>query len=345
MSPQLQEPYEFLKDLKTSIKNSTKRVWIQAMVVEYGQIMASIEDDLVAAVNRGVDVRIQYDWVTQRYLHGDLELLPSFDKARNDEKRSVHKANSNFFSRAASNGIKVIEMNRPFITPRIFPVFNRNHIKLYICDDVGWVGGLNFFDGSFENLDFEVRYEDENIVDCLEKQFVKVNEFAPRFDYFCDFDENNSVFVDSGKVGGSIIYEQALKVLGQAKKEIVFASQLVPEKRILDLILKKASEGVGVTIVTSQPTDNTFTKYPLKFSYLEFRKLIKNRSDIKFIHLNRKIHAKLIIVDNSVAMFGSHNFVESGVWMGTEEIAVRTKDKSLVDQLVRYFNKIVVYKL
>jgi hypothetical protein len=35
-------------------------------------------------------------------------------------------------------------------------------------------------------------------------------------------------------------------------------------------------------------------------------------------------------------MFGSHNFVESGVQMGTQEIAFRTPERGLVDRLSQY---------
>ena len=46
------------------------------MCIEPGWVMDPIEKELLNAVKRGVEVRINYDWVTHKFVNGDLALLP-----------------------------------------------------------------------------------------------------------------------------------------------------------------------------------------------------------------------------------------------------------------------------
>ncbi len=333
----VQNPSEFLVDLKERIPRAEKRIWLQAMVMETGEVFSSLEPLLLDAAGRGVDVRIYHDWVTERYLHGNIRLLPTFNDKLLAEEDAVRNETKALFARLAAGGVHFVEVNKPLMGIHFLPVMGRNHIKIYIVDDHAWMGGMNFFDASFKNLDFMVRFENADMVQALATQFVQVNDKRPAQDYSFSVDKYGTVLVDSGIKGRSLIYKEAVKLVTEAQKEIVFVSQMVPEHYMLELLLSKSKQGVNVTIYTSNEDDVTFTKFPLRYFYIVFKRALERHGKhIRFIHLDRKIHAKLLIVDGKEAMFGSHNFVESGVQMGTQEIAFRTREAGLVDQLSGY---------
>lgn len=336
MPTELQEPVVFLENFISAIQVARKRVWFQAMVMEHGKVFSQVENELISASKRGVDVRINVDSVSERYVHGDLDLLPVVSRKKKAIENEKNRLTNGLLGRLVEGGVKITVMNPPGIIAKLLPVSGRNHIKMYIVDDIVWLGGLNFYDKAFSNLDFVVRFDQTDIVRASIAQFEMVNERKPLNDYIVDCEGDYRLVIDSGKRGVSLIYDEALKLVDSSKKSIVFVSQLVPEGQILDSLLEKACGGLSVTIITSHPTDKTFTKYPLKWSYTRFKRRIRKREDLKFIHLDRKVHAKLIIVDEQVAFFGSHNFVDAGVLMGTEEIAVRTRDTGLVRQLVKF---------
>lgn len=345
MNPTLFLPHDFLSDFKERIARAKKRVWLQAMVVETGEIMDQVEPLLLNALKRGVEVKIYYDWVTQEYFHGEIRLLPSFNTHQNQIEKEFHQKNTAFFKRMQNAGAEVIEVNRPLMGKHVLPVMGRNHIKIYVVDDVAWMGGMNFFDENFEVLDFLVLFDEYRMVEILAKQFEMVNNRRPAADFTWDVGEIGTLVVDSGKILQSLIYTNALELVSSAQTEIVFASQLVPENQMLDLLMDKAAEGVQITVYTSNVEDKSFNKYPFKYFYDEFRKRIQiGRGAITFVHLNKKIHAKVVLVDGREVMFGSHNFVESGVRMGTQEISLRTRLPALVSQVQGFTKMLEEYK-
>ncbi len=337
MPPVLQNPHEFLDDYILHASKATQRVWIQAMVFEVGAVSDRLTEVLIAAARRGCDVRFQVDWNSSQYVDGDLRMGPQFDLKKRAYADQVHKANENFFAQLRKEGIRVTILNSPLIIARLFPIYRRNHTKLYISDNVGWMGGMNLYDEAFENVDFMVRFEDPRVVSAFISQFEQVNERRPKQNYSIDCAEGYRFIVDSGKNGESLIYDMALEDVRSARESIEFISQIVPEGVLLEIFLQKAAKGIPVRIVTSSRNEKQFKSYPQKYFYDVFKKRVMGNQNIYFTHLLKTVHAKLIIVDGKIGLFGSHNFVEQGVLLGTEEICMRTEDPHLVEQLKGFF--------
>ncbi len=75
-------PLVYLDDLISEIDKAKKSVLLQTMIFEYGKLIGKLEDHLIKAAKRGVDVRLNYDWVAEKYIHGDLPLVPVIDGER-----------------------------------------------------------------------------------------------------------------------------------------------------------------------------------------------------------------------------------------------------------------------
>jgi cardiolipin synthase A/B len=334
--PQFQQPHDFLDDLIEKAQTAKRFIGLQAMVFEFGHAMDLVSPVLVEAAARGVDVQIHMDWVSSRYVDGTLDIFPNFDRKRAIYKLSAQKENRRVFDGLRAKGIKVTEMNIPLLIARFFPVYRRNHSKLYVVDDFVWMGGVNFFDDAFNYKDFMVRFDRSDIVQVLSDQFFRTDTKRREINTDIELPPDYTFVVDSGKNGKSLIYEKAIGILAEAKEKIVFVSQLVPEGKLLRTLLEKARAGVQVTILTSRERDSAFVKFPHNLSYQSFRKKIIGVKNLQFVHYPDKIHAKLIVVDDEVGVFGSHNFVDAGVLLGTEEIAMVTRDTELVRELNRF---------
>ncbi len=331
-----QSTFEFLDDFVLHAQEAKHFIRMQAMVFEFGHAMDLIFPVLANAVSRGVRVEVNVDWVSTRYVHGKIRLVPNFNRKKRIYENSIHNQNRRVFKKFSDAGIIINVLNTPDIFSMILPVLGRNHIKMYIVDDVSWVGGVNFFDRGFTVSDFMVRFDDLSISKILHEQFLMINESRRKENFLVKCSESFTFVNDCGLVGNSLIYKTAMDVVSEAKKEVVFVSQMVPEGRMLDLLIRKAKMGIKVVVITSSKNSSVFVNYPYKITYDWFLKSINGIDKIKFIHAKGKVHAKLLIVDTQLAMFGSHNFVESGIWLGTEEIAIKTTEKALIGDLVKF---------
>jgi len=338
-SPALFTPNDFLGDFLAEAKNAKRSIYLQSMNFEAGDALSRIEAVLSPALDRGLRVNITIDWVSRRFLHGNLPLLPvARPSSRAHRDRHVRESEA-LRKRLVDKGATFVTTNTPNFLNNLFPMVRRNHIKLYMVDEkIAWMGGVNLFDDAFKKVDLMVRFEEKDIVNALHQQFFMVNRLRSVADYAKKLGDNFTLFVDTGKIEQSIIYAEALKQIEQAKGSIVFMSQFVPDGVLLNQLIAATKRGVGVEVFTSPGKNVLFTKYPTKLAYAFFRLRIKGHPAIVFRHLPRDVHAKLLIIDGKTALFGSHNYTYTGVLFGTEEIMMETTDTELVKQIQSFLS-------
>lgn len=333
----LQKPKEFLSDFVAEIKKSNRSILIQTMSIESGEIMALIEEELIEAVNRGVAVRINYDWVTEKFVQGDLPLLPVLNSKKRSYDKRVHDQTSQMLERLLTAGVKVSKTNQPNSFLSLLPFINRNHIKMYVVDEkIAWIGGINLFDVAFQSIDLMVKTDNPRVVETLLRQFEKINKYNGKENYSVNCGNDYSLFIDVGKHGKSIIYDEACGIVKSSKKNIIFISQFTPDNKLLYELIEASKRNVAITIITSSEDDIVLGHYPAKLSYLYFKFIVKKYPNIKLINLSKHVHAKLLLADDSQALFGSHNLTFFGVLFGTEEIMLKILNPELLKQLDEY---------
>jgi len=335
----VQSAHEYFNDLLKEIRKAKKRVYLQSMLFESGGKIDQLEDELIKASERGLDVRINYDWVADRYVDGNLPKFPVIEKGKRELLNKFQSKNKKMHKRLESSGVKLSETNDPSFLTSAFPYLGRSHIKSTIIDDdYCWVGGVNLTSGSFDNIDIMVKSNKKGLIIALTKLFYEINENKNAEDYSVKIDENETLFIDVGNKNKSIIYEKAKQVINSAKKNIVFMSQFVPDSKLLKEIEKISDKGIEIKIITSNEEDPVFAKYPEKLTYVMLKKTIEDRHNIELIHLSRKVHAKLIIVDNKLALYGSHNYIYSGVLFGTAEIMIENSEEKVISGFNKYLD-------
>lgn len=333
----VQTSKEYLKDLLSEIDNAKKYIFLQTMLFEDGENIKQIEEHLIKAAKRGVEVQINYDWVSERYIHGDLLKLPVIDRQRRDILNSIHEDNEKMHKRLEEVGVRLNVTNNPSIITSAFPYLGRSHIKTTIIDDkYCWVGGVNLYDDAFDNYDLMVKSDKKDLILALLTLFHQINENKSPDDYKVKIDSSETLFVDVGNKGKSIIYERVKEKISSAKNEIIFMSQYVPDSKILRDLEALSDKGVRIKIITSPEDDSAFTKYPEKLTYIILKKAIEDKKNIELIHLSKKVHAKLLLIDDEIGLYGSHNYIYSGVLFGTAEIMIETSDEKSLKGIREY---------
>lgn len=335
----VQPAQNFLDDFIACAKQAKKRIYIQSMIFESGEVLSKLEPVLLQKAQEGVDIHITIDWIARRYVHDDLGILPVLNFKQRLYNNNVRKETAEIIESWSTKGIKFRITNIPHFLTSPITIFRRNHTKIFLIDDHAvWIGGLNLFDLAFGWIDFMVKFTDKETISAVSQQYHFVNSDRPKDNYRVACNKQTTLLVDAGRIGSSIIYNEAIKSVKKAKKSIFFVSQFLPDDVILDALIDRARHGVAVTVITSNEDYKIFSKFPYKFAYQLSLRRIKN-SPIKLFYQHTKVHAKLLLIDDTIGMFGSHNFVNIGVILGTEEIAIKTEDSHLIKQLQTFVDK------
>jgi cardiolipin synthase len=332
----VQNPQEFAEDFISHARHAKSHIYLQSMHFEAGKILDRMAPVFIEKVKEGVEVHLTIDWVHRRFVGEDANLLPALSPKKRAFNKEVQQRNTEFISKLTKAGVLFTITNHPNLVSTFLSIFDRNHIKLYIIDDTAaWVGGVNLFDEAFEMIDFMVKFSDRHIIQILKEQFFKVNERKPSTNYLKRCDSYNDFLVDNGTWNSSLIYDTAVDMVQEAQHSILFVSQFVPDGKMLSLLLEKSKAGIKVEVLTSEESGKQFVALPYNLTYLTYKRKTRN-STIDLQHLHKRVHAKLLVIDGKTALFGSHNLVEIGVKLGTEEIAMKTVDLALVSDLNKF---------
>lgn len=332
---------QFLEEFINATQYAHRRVWVQAMIIEASDVV----DRFTQALKNNphlekLDIQIQYDWITTRSIHGDTPLIPIWKNQSREYAKQLHLKNYLALKELRNINATTTMLNTPKLLPKIFPITGRNHTKIYIIDDKAWIGGCNFMDSSFDHVDFMISPNFPELVHILQDHFKKVNKNRPKENTQVALQNGDYFLADNGTHGNSLIYKQAQSLIENANHEIIFMSQFTPTGAILDSIINRINNGVTAHIITCPADHDHFTKLPHTIPHSIFEHKIKNVQNIHVHHTQKPVHAKIIITDKQQLIIGSHNYVDTGVYLGTEEIALKSINIELVNklyqQIIRY---------
>lgn len=137
---------------------------------------------------------------------------------------------------------------RPFSNP----FAGRSHIKFTVINDTAYVGGCNL--SKNWGIDFMVRFKDHKTVTWIYDFIISVNQKGNPADVLNDkdlripLDKETDLLVDAGRKGQSLIYEEALNLIDQAKEWIVLTCQFFPGRTTAEHVVAAERRGVKVTV-------------------------------------------------------------------------------------------------
>lgn len=318
------KPYDFLQDFMLEVDKAKQRVWVQTMYIRPGAVATEVFRTLKKAVSKGIDTKIHIDWY-------DLLTKGRYPDRQNQVKEQT-------LSDLQTRGVLILFTNPPTLLERMLCYKGRNHMKITIVDDIAYVGGVNFADADFSYLDFMVKISDKLIVSKIADQFMDIHSHQLSSDKQMHIDHETTLLIDAGKPGRSIILDNAVRLIKHAKRSIFHVSHLMPDGKFLQALHTMHGKSIKVeAVVPLKGRSPTIFALLHKINEIEMR--IRNRT-IPILYCPSMIHAKLTIIDEKIALLGSHNMSEKSVKMGTGEITIQSSNKILVKNLLDFYSRL-----
>jgi cardiolipin synthase len=207
------------------------------------------------------------------------------------------------------------------------PFAGRSHLKFAIIGEWLYIGGCNL--NPRDHIDIMVGWKDQrasdwlyNFADAISKTGSVKGALQGKDTSFV-VDEQNTIFVDAGVKRQSVIFDQAMRLIDEAEKEIFMTCQYFPNSITTRHLAAAVERGVEVKLVYGHPGQHPFP-FNIAHHVVELWERLHNPA-VLFRHGLPKgspsLHAK-VLVSEKAAMVGSHNYVTAGVKFGTAEIAL-----------------------
>ena len=294
---------EFIARLHEGIDTATERVFIQVMTFDGDPAGLGVADRLIAAAQRGVDVRLTVDLFAFRYI-SDVRATSA---AVMGEAADTH----DMFDRLEQAGVAVTYVG-PW-GPLFAWAAVRNHKKIFVVDSTAYLGGINISDHNFEWLDFTIGIGDQTAVSEIVSDFE-----ATRRGEIASYE-------------GAIVTNENIErtfdeMIRTAKRSIVVASPYA-----LDLDLDKrlsAASAPAKTLITPQVSNMGL--FRLTDPYMRER-LVRN--GVQLTTFEQFFHAKFLLVDEERLLVGSSNFGRHS-FRCNQEIGIVIEDRAVIRQLL-----------
>lgn len=318
--PKLLLPEEYVNDAILHINRASSQIHLLTTIMMYDDETIPLFEALIAAANRNVHVEVVGDMFSYMERFGQYRIgMP----VRNHLQPL--KILRNRLRRAGVKFIWLGDKANSIVT-------GRTHSKWLVIDDVVYsFGGVNLSPDGLSSADYMIRLKNIGLASAIvaeQARIIKANKQGHPYRSHQIEDGENTILIDGGFVGRSIIYNEACNLAKQSRR-VIYVSQYCPSGKLGKLL---------------KATDTTFYFNPLNKAVFLNRAAIWLGSLLSGIKTsyskNVYIHAKCIIFElkdgKKVALSGSHNFSNGGVWLGTREICLKTSDPEIVKLLEQF---------
>lgn len=324
--PELLLPADYVADATKHIETAQKRVCLLSMILADDSSTNKLVDALSKTAERGVIVDLAADIFTYGELGGFL--LPTRHRARQT------RATSQLSRRLIKSGVNFTWLGKSHTTI----VSGRTHVKMCVIDDFVYsFGGVNLYEEGIDNYDYMFKVQDKELADALVDEYQRLIKADARGQTYKSHEikyQNDTILIDGGFVGDSIIYRRACRLAKEAES-VVLVSQYCTTGKLSRILKKRNSK-----LYFNPPSNASgFNKTVINLGmFFTGNKTLYNKA--------KYIHAKFMIFNmadgRKVALTGSHNFVNAGVLLGTREIALQTENPQIINQLEDFLKKYIV---
>lgn len=291
---------ELFDEIKNQLKKAKKYIHIEFYIFKDDELGKEILDILIDKLAEGVEVRLLYDTVGSRL----------FSKKGIDRIKKAGGKVGAFFP----SFLRIINLNLNF----------RNHRKIVVIDgNVGFVGGFNVGD-EYLGKDPKFGYWRDthtkivgSAVNDLNLRFMMDWRYTTREDINFTKYLNEDINPYNGNVGIQIINSGPdlseideikygyLKMIQKARRYLYIQSPyLILNSSLLDAIKIACLSGVDVRIMIPSKPDHPFV-YWASYSYAG--ELLKFGAKIYTYDKDAFLHAKTVVIDDSICSIGTAN--------------------------------------
>jgi cardiolipin synthase len=228
-------------------------------------------------------------------------------------------ASFSFFKKNLLNHTNIeFHINDPFL----FPLFTtkityRNHRKIFIIDDIAYIGGMNIGDEYDNTVPYYTHFKDgmiaiegkalDSIFAIFKKDYAYITKKELDFDFKAK-EVKSEMFmqvVESGPDALSPdIHDCYLGLMTRAEKSIkIMSPYLALDDEMMAALRLAIKEGVHVEIIIPGVPDKYLVYYITQY-YVE--KLVQMGAHI-YTYVPGFLHTKCLLIDDEIASIGSYN--------------------------------------
>lgn len=319
----LLSPADYVRQAAAAVDRAEHRVCVLSMVIADHENTRMLITALENAAKRGVEVRVAADIFTFGEVTGGFLPVRYYSPGGKETNRMVRMLKK--------AGVRFSWLGRGRVT-----LFNgRTHSKWCIVDDTVYTfGGVNLYQEGVDNVDYMFELHHPKLANRLIDEFNRIQTAEKRSANHPSVAyelEDETVLIDGGIIGQSVIYRRALE-LAEAASNITFVSQYCPTGKLSRILKQK-----DTTIYFNRPQQaDGLNRIALRIA-LFFTRLKTSYT------AGRYLHAKCIVFTfpdgTKAAITGSHNFAYTGVLLGTRELALETRNPKVIRQLELFIEK------
>ncbi len=303
---------EFLTFLLKDMISSKDRIFMQMMTCEGDKSTLELRKAFINS--KAKEKKLLVDSFT-KYMLSDKFLLSPFSLLNKDIQKEK-KETKLMFQEFEKNLIKVKWTNPIGFLLRKFPA--RNHKKIYVCDNISYIGGINFSEHNLAWHDMMIRIEDKDVADFLS------SDIKDTWDKGSIYKENKikdiNLILTDGK-NNEQAFNQIISLIKKAKKSIVCLSPYISFP-VIDYLKEMSNKGVKVQIITPLKNNReTVKKYLIGES-------IHSQMELLWYKKNM-MHLKAMLIDDKVLICGSSNF-DYISYKTEEELLAFIKNEELI---------------
>jgi cardiolipin synthase len=290
---------QFFEALFAAIRSAEHTLLLEYYLIHNDRIGSDLAEELGAAVQRGVKVKLIYDYI------GCLE-TPAV-----------------YFKHLSKQGVSLFPFNRPSFRRGVYWFDKRDHRKMTIVDGrLAFLGGLNIADEyagcmvssqNFRDLGFSICGEAVSELESifhetwdLERVDNAARAMTERPRHLASKSGDAAVNIISGgpRQRRSYIRDAFQVNIASAAEEILIATPyFVPGPRIIRSLLRAVRRGVQVKLLLPARSDVPLMLLLGRSSYATLL-----RGGVEIFELEREIlHAKVMLIDAERTVIGSAN--------------------------------------
>lgn len=306
------------------IQNSAQSIEIHMFVWRNDEIGNQVGREILAAANRGIQIRIIKDLGAFMYERIEMNRKSFFNKAISKKQQLIYKAIAPTFPNTYCEDDFTEDLGREIIDhPNVtIDWVNHTHTKYYIFDEnIMLTGSINIEDRHRGYFDYMIEINDPFVI----QRFRERQQLSSPYDPNRPIDFVLNVITPEKKTFE--IKEEMIRLMNSAEKSIFIEMAYIGDPDISSAISSAAKRGVQVTMLFSREAN-----IGNDINYKAMHDLYRSAT-IRAYLTPKMIHSKLMMIDDDVVIMGSANFSVFSMQKAEELDVIIHSDQTLLNEL------------